>query len=152
MTALRVFSENAKQTERALRALFSGLYSYYTCGDANENAWIYFLERHCATNGRSTDRLAQLLRIMRPPRPVASASSLLGTLSPAQTKNIVSSLARDGYYVFENRLPTDVCDEIERLRGVPLQSQKGAAHRASTGSCLIMRRLSQSVTSLHLRT
>jgi Phytanoyl-CoA dioxygenase (PhyH) len=131
MTALRVFTENAKQTERGLRALFSGLYSYYTRGDADENAWIYFLERHCATNGRSTDRLAQLLRIMRPPRPVASASSLLGTLSPAQIKNIVSSLARDGYYVFENRLPTDVCDEIERFaRCTPAIAEGRSSSRA----------------------
>jgi hypothetical protein len=115
MTTFSTVTNNARQAERGLRALFRGLYSYYSRGEADEQAWRYFLERHCTTNGRSTERLAQVLRAMRPPRRVVSAAGLLGNISAAQIKNIVGLLERDGYYVFGGLLPAELCDEIERF-------------------------------------
>src|SRR5262249_51518104 len=109
MTVFSAFIANTKQTGLELKTALSGLYSYYSRGEADQNAWSSLLPLHCPTNGRSSDRLARLLRIMRPARSVAPASGLLGNFSAAEIKDIAAVLACNGYYVFERRLSAGIC-------------------------------------------
>jgi hypothetical protein len=113
MTAFSAFLDNAKLTGLELRTAVRGLYSYYSKGEADHDAWLSLLHLHCTTNGRSSDRLAHLLRMMRPARSPAPASGTLGTFSVAEIKNVAAVLARDGYHVFERRLSAEACDELE---------------------------------------
>jgi hypothetical protein len=112
---LNFLSEAAKHAALELRTTWSGLYSYYSTGDASLDAWTSLLTLHCQTNGRSSDRLARLLRMMRPPRAPAAASGLLGCFAAEEIKDIAKELARDGYYVFERRVPAQMCDALERF-------------------------------------
>ena len=98
-----------------VRSVFSGLYQYYTKGDVSLEARSALLRLHCETNARFTDRLATVLRMVRPPRRPSPVSGVLGDLSVAAQRAIVNSIARDGYHIFDRRLPAELCDEIERF-------------------------------------
>jgi len=75
--------------------------------------WQSILNAHCTTNGRSTDRLTPILRRIKPRRPAADATGLLGHFSVADQKRIADQIARDGVYIFEEKMPEVVCDAIE---------------------------------------
>jgi hypothetical protein len=93
-------------------AVLAGLYEYRRTGDVSLQRRSSLLNLHCRTNGNFTDRLATLMRAMRPPRPPAPVAGFLGDLSVAMQKEIVASLVRDGYCVFDRRIPPWLCDEI----------------------------------------
>ena len=92
--------------------VLGGVLDYYRKGDVSLDARGSLLRLHCGTNGRFTDRLASLIRLLHPARRPALVSGLLGDLSVEAQKSIADHIARDGYYVFENRLPPELCDEI----------------------------------------
>jgi hypothetical protein len=112
MTVMNLLSNNANQIRLELRTMISGLFSYYSSGEASEDAWRSLLHLHCTTNGRSTDRLANLLRRLRRPRSPTPVEGLLGSFTSTEIQSIANSLAREGYYVFEQRVPSGVCDAL----------------------------------------
>jgi hypothetical protein len=71
------------------------------------------LDAHCASNGRFTEILNIFTRILRPPRRPAPVNGLLGPLGVEEQQIIVQTIVRDGFYIFPNRLPADLCDQIE---------------------------------------
>jgi hypothetical protein len=104
---------NAGRGVLALGSALGGLCEYYSRGDVSARARASVLNLHCGTNGRFTDGLAALLRVVRPPRRPAEVSGLLGKLSVDEQDAIVRRLATDGFYVFDRLLPAELCDEIE---------------------------------------
>jgi hypothetical protein len=93
-------------------AVLAGLYEYKRTGDVSPERRRSLLNLHCRTNGNFTDRLATLVRAMRPPRKAGAVAGVLGNLSVEMQEGIVADLARDGYYVFDKRLSQQLCDEI----------------------------------------
>lgn len=90
-----------------------GLYEHGRRGEASIEAWRSLLNLHCRTNGRATDRVASILRYMDPPRAPSPANGIAGPLSVERQKAIADQIARDGFYVFEDLVPSAVCDEME---------------------------------------
>jgi hypothetical protein len=109
MRTIRSVVNSGKQVGRALY----GLYEHGRSGNASPEAWRALLALHCETSGRSSDRFATLLRRMRPPRRPAPATGILGSLSIERQREIADRLAVEGYYVFEQLVPSDVCDRME---------------------------------------
>jgi phytanoyl-CoA dioxygenase PhyH len=95
--------------------VLGGVVDYYRRGDVALDARSALLKLHCSTNGRMTDRLATVLRALRPARRPTPVSGLLGDLSVDAQDSIANQIARDGYYVFEQRLPESLCDEIQQF-------------------------------------
>src|SRR5580692_1794047 len=89
--------------------VLGGVVDYYRRGDITPDARRALLDLHCNTNGRLTDWLATMLRALRPPRRPAPVSGYLGSLSVDCQKEIVDQIARDGFCVFERRLPENLC-------------------------------------------
>src|SRR5438128_1810448 len=85
-------------------AIFRALYNYYRNGRISHEAWMALLRAHCASNGRATERLNPIIRVLRPPRRSAPANGLLGYFGVEEQKTIARTIARDGFYVFPNRL------------------------------------------------
>jgi hypothetical protein len=92
--------------------VLGGVLDYYRRGDIAPEARSALLKLHCSTNGRLTDRLATIMRALRPPRRPAPVLGLLGELSVDKQDAIAGQIARDGFYIFEQRLPETLCDEI----------------------------------------
>src|SRR6185312_10905228 len=109
MRTIRSVVNNGRQVGRALY----GVYEHGRSGNASPDAWRSLLALHCETNGRSSDRFATLLRRMRPPRKPAPATGILGSLSVERQREIADRIAADGYYVFEQLVPPEVCDRME---------------------------------------
>lgn len=95
--------------------VLGGVVDYYRRGDVSSDARTSLLRLHCNTNGRFTNQLAGLMRTLRPARRPRPASGLLGELSVDKQKSITSQIERDGFYVFDQRLPESLCDEISRF-------------------------------------
>jgi hypothetical protein len=117
--AIKVIRRTARYALDA-GTVFAGLGEYCVRGDISPRVRTSLLRMHCRTNGKFTDLLSPLMRAARPPRKASTASGVLGTLSAARQKEIADAITRDGFYVFENRLPENVCDEIDGFaRKVP---------------------------------
>jgi hypothetical protein len=92
-----------------------GMLYYPWRGEVGHGTWEGFLYLHCRTNGRSTEILRRVMRRLKPPpAPIHPIASLLGTFDGGSLANIAEHIRRDGYYVFPQRLPQALCDEIIR--------------------------------------
>lgn len=91
-----------------------GVGQYLVRGEADATSWRACLDLHCKTNGRSTEILSNVMQRLRPaPAPIRPFESLLGSFQPEQVNAIADQIRRDGYYVFDTRMPAGICDEIE---------------------------------------
>lgn len=108
----RLFRRTARNILDA-GSIIAGLGEYYLRGDVSPGVRQALLRLHCRTNGTATAMLTPLMRTIRPPRRRTSVNGVLGTLSPERQKEIADTIARDGFYKFEARLPEALCDEID---------------------------------------
>lgn len=116
MTDIRSAFRTFRHTIRALLdggLVAAGLAEYALRGRMRAGVRNPLLRLHCRTNGRGTALITPLLRFFRPPRPRALATGALGTLSVARQDEIAAAIERDGFYIFDTKLPPDWCDAIE---------------------------------------
>ena len=64
------------------------------------------------TNGRLNDALVFLARLRHASPTVRNASGVLGDLTDRDLQRIVAGISERGYYVFESKLPQQVCDGL----------------------------------------
>src|SRR5579863_3241681 len=95
--------------------VLSGLARYHLGGTMPPAARTAALRLHCATNGRFSEGMAPPLRWLRPARRPQPVSGFLGTLSADRLNTITAAIRRDGFYVFESRLPDALVDELTRF-------------------------------------
>src|SRR5258708_36745511 len=64
------------------------------------------LHLHCRTNGRSTELLRRVMKILRPsPAPLRPFESMLGRFDVQGVRTIAEQIRTDGYSGFHVRLP-----------------------------------------------
>jgi hypothetical protein len=108
-----------------------GLARFLARGEADMPTWSAMLDLHCMTNGRSTDVMRSVMRGLKPAvRPIKAFDSLLGHFEPLQVRDIAEGIRRNGHYVFDNRLPGDICDEIT---AAALRIEARAGRKADSG-------------------
>jgi hypothetical protein len=73
---------------------------------------LSLMRLHCATNGKTSDVLARFLKMFEGMRKPQAVSGVLGSLSVAEQARIVESISTNGFYVFEDKLPAELCDRI----------------------------------------
>jgi hypothetical protein len=93
--------------------VFRGIHRFNRVGVIPDDARAAALKLHCRTNGRFTQGLAAALRIVHRPQPPRPVTGILGDLAVAEQMQIATQLRRDGFYVFNARLPAALCNEIE---------------------------------------
>jgi len=117
-TVLLIFSRSVHFITGAIR--------YWLDGRTPEQAYQSMVGLFCLTGGVSNDIVSGALSLTRRPYALPNASGLLGELSVSDVKQAVSRLDEQGYYVFERRLPSDLCD---RLLDFSLRNRCGARNR-----------------------
>src|SRR6185437_3455152 len=66
----------------------------------------------CISGGRSNDLIARLLTARHPPRPLPEKPSVLPPLAPKQVDEAATGLRERGYYLYEQRVPQQICDRL----------------------------------------
>ncbi len=104
---------------------------YYLSGQhASNNARLALMRLHCASNARSSDFVTSMLKTFSSNRKPAPAAGVLGDLSVALQAKIISALDRDGFYVFDQRLPETLCNVIEQFaEKTPAQLEGNGGHK-----------------------
>lgn len=86
---------------------------YPSRGEAGAKTWEAFMRLHCMTNGRSTAFLRRAMEKWKPPpSPIFPFESMLGGFDASSLNSVADQIRRDGYYIFPDRLPDSLCDEI----------------------------------------
>lgn len=89
-----------------------GLIVYKCTGKTPEKAYFSLINLYCITNGYSNSFLAWLLKLYHPPYDFLVSKGVLGDLKSEQIATIVKTIKKNGYYVFDNLLPLDICQRL----------------------------------------
>ena len=96
---------------------------------------------YCLTGGYSNDFLSWAIGLFERPYDFSNASGILGNMGDKKRRDpVVSALRERGYYVFENRVPEDLCNQLlhfatshpcktRRMDGDPLGKPVAAIYR-----------------------
>lgn len=67
----------------------------------------------CLTRGQSNDFITRAISFFDPPLLLSNPSGLLGDMADKKQLALVGTTLREqGYCVFQNRLPADLCDRL----------------------------------------
>lgn len=103
-------------TDRALvREVYRGWRHYASTGETPDPAYQSLIRLHCRTNGLSTDVLAALVRRFHRPITLDARRGVLGAIPDQYSADALASLERDGYVVFDAKLPSEILDELRRF-------------------------------------
>lgn len=105
----------AGHIDQLLEVFGSGYLTYLYTGSTPLPAAMSIRWLACLTNGRFNDVMQDFLRSLplHQPYPFAAPSGLFGDLDETGFREVVTGLAKDGFWVFKERLPAEQC---ERLR------------------------------------
>lgn len=103
---------DAKQI-RYQYSLFSRGYKVFNKSHVTpEEAYFAMRRLYVLTNGRFNDLMSRYLSMKQRPEKLTAPAGVLGELSDAKLKSIVSELRERGYHIFEQRLDLKLVDEI----------------------------------------
>ena len=112
---IRKFLGSALALSFGVTAVLSAIRDFRQNKPIAKKDWFALLHAHCASNGRFTDRLTPLLHRLYPQRAPSAATGLLGHFSVAEQQRIAAEIARDGFYIFDAKIPESVCAAIEQF-------------------------------------
>lgn len=114
-----MFKEAAKKLFILLRLpcsiikLIAGLIAYYFTGKTPPGSYSALIHLFCQTGGLSNDIMSKVISLFKGKYDFTCAQeSLLGTIDSEKRREINSSLSKNGYYIFEKRLPDDLCEKL----------------------------------------
>jgi hypothetical protein len=112
---VRLSASAARNKAAEVLSVLHGLYNHYRGAEISAASRRAVLDLYCRTNGRFTELIAPFLRMTRPARRPSAVDGLLGHFSVDDQSRIAGQIRRDGFFVFEGVLPSEVCDTIERF-------------------------------------
>lgn len=95
--------------------LGAGVLAYALTGKTPAFAYLSMIRLFTLTSGRSNDMLAWLIGRFRRPYPIGSLDGVLGFASRTDLERVVAQIKERGYYVFDQQLPQDTCDQLTRF-------------------------------------
>jgi ectoine hydroxylase-related dioxygenase (phytanoyl-CoA dioxygenase family) len=121
-------------------ALLGGLAYYRLRGQTPERAYQGMVRLFTRSGGRTNDLLSRGVSALRKPEALAAHDGVLGALTDAKRRTITESLDRDGYYVFDERLPDPICDRLLALaERTPANAQgAGEATPGTDGDAMLV--------------
>lgn len=93
--------------------LLGGFVTYIACGKTPAFAYQSMIKLFCLTRGYSNDLLSGAIGVFTRRYRFSSAEGTLGNMSDRKVlAPIVSTLRERGYYLFDKRLPDELCDRL----------------------------------------
>lgn len=94
--------------------LFIGLLQYVFTRKNSEESYQAMIRLHCSTNGFATKLLGKIFSIINPKKKLNRGQGILGELSTSEINAIVKKIQENGFYVFEQTLPENLCAMLEQ--------------------------------------
>ncbi|MBA3499101.1 MAG: phytanoyl-CoA dioxygenase family protein [Deltaproteobacteria bacterium] len=95
--------------------LLGGLAYYGMRKKTPERAYQSMVRMFTRTAGRSNDLISRGVSALRPPAELPAHDGVLGTLTDEKRRTLTEHLDRDGFYIFDQRLPDAICDRLVEL-------------------------------------
>jgi hypothetical protein len=95
--------------------VFQGLFIYKQLGVTPEKSSLSLINLYCFTNGYSNSFLAWAVKIFHHVYYFPSSTGVLGELSNSQIDAITKLIRKNGYYIFDSLLPSDICQRLTSL-------------------------------------
>jgi ectoine hydroxylase-related dioxygenase (phytanoyl-CoA dioxygenase family) len=92
--------------------LLLGLLGYSLAKKTSQKAHLAMVMLFCRTRGRSSDVLSWMISQLRSPRSIEPSNGLLPTGTQVEAVAAVQAIRERGYYVFQNKLPDELCDKL----------------------------------------
>ena len=99
---------------KAWVVLLAGAVVHWIRGRTPKPSHLAIVALFMDSGGRANDFLASAVAAFHPPYKLPPANGVLGSLGDADLARIETQLDRDGYYVFENALSPEFCDNVVR--------------------------------------
>lgn len=105
----------ARDVTRDLASFMNGYVVYRRRGETPNPAYASMRRLYCHTNGRFNDATAVVAGLVHRPVRDPTCAGVLGPQPPAALERAVSALRRDGYHVFDARLPRADVEALVQL-------------------------------------
>jgi hypothetical protein len=105
-------ARGVRQSLKDLLAFGNGYLEYMRRGRNDEKSYRAMRQLFCLTNGRLNEVLTYCHGIRHRPYLINPRSGLIPSLDMGEVNRIVRTLDRDGYYVFPQRVPEDICNDL----------------------------------------
>lgn len=92
--------------------LLVGIGIYKVCKRTPEYAYQSMIFLFCRSRGRFNDLLSWLIKAKNGTYRFNPSGSMLGDLNASHREKINASLLEHGYYIFDSKLPAEVCDRL----------------------------------------
>ncbi len=76
-------------------------------------AYQSLIQLFCLTGGRSNDIMSRAVALTHRPYQWEQIDGILGRLSAAEVGDIASDLNKNGFHIFKQKLPVQLCDRLE---------------------------------------
>lgn len=97
---------------KSLLVFLWGTWRYSQTRHTPESAYQSMIWLFCTTQGKFNDLISKLLAIWRPKVDLPSTHGVLGKMEHQHVDLLVNRLRNDGFIIFPNQLPTDMCDRL----------------------------------------
>lgn len=102
------------------RVIFKGMFYFARTGKNLPEVRQHLISLFCKTRGVGLDALHLGIQMVHPPYAMKKAAGVLGDFSSKDLDRIAKGIRQDGYYVFPQRMPTDILESLmEITRTVP---------------------------------
>ncbi len=92
--------------------LINGMRSFKATGKTPNKAYQAMIRLHGRTHGLSTDWIAKRYATLAQEAAITPCTGILGHLTVQDITRINQQIREKGYYVFEEVIPADICDQI----------------------------------------
>lgn len=92
--------------------LIIGIAIYVTNKKTPAFAYQAMIGLFCLTKGYSNDVLSKVIGYFKRPYHLSEPNGVLGTMVEKRRNQISLKLSEEGYYIFEQRLPEELCDRL----------------------------------------
>lgn len=100
------------QGAKASLRLAAGAWQFARHRTTPNYAYQSLIQLFCITGGWSNDVLAGALAVRHPAYELGDARGILGDEVASSVPRIMSDLKENGYHIFEQRLPQELCDRL----------------------------------------
>lgn len=96
----------------ALGKLIIGLLNYLVFKRTPAFGHQAMISLFCFTSGYSNDLLSKIISYFERPYHLAEPSGILGAMTESRRSQVLTKLNEEGYFIFEERLPEELCDRL----------------------------------------